>query len=100
MAIITGPKLDEAKRQLTDWYLRTRESLIKAMEEGYPYGSRELSPQEQLQKFVEMGPEDWQFLRTRLTERHRGQPNQRELVEDNIRKYIAHMMRLMYGGRR
>lgn len=100
MAFITGPKLDKAKEELTAWYLRTRESLIKAMEEGYPYGSHELSPQEQVQRFVDSPDEAIETMRQKLVERHRGQPNQRELVEDGIRQYTAHMMRLMYGGRR
>jgi hypothetical protein len=99
MAFITGPELDRAKKELVDWYLRTRKSLIEAMEEGYPYGSYELSPQEQIQRFVGSPDEAIESMRRKLMERHRGQPNRDELVEDDIRRYIAHITQLMRGGR-
>lgn len=99
MAIITGPELDKAKDELVSWYLRTRESLIKALEEGYPYGSHKLSPQEQIRRYVESPQESIRAMRQKLEERHRGKPNQHELVNEGVSEYEAHMNLLMQGGR-
>lgn len=99
MSIITGPKLDELADQLKVWYLETREGLIQALEEGYPYGSVPMSPQEQVNRFLSMTKEDWQVLISRLSERHRGKPNIQNLVREELQDYIQRMTRLSLGGR-
>ncbi|KKL45827.1 hypothetical protein LCGC14_2351740, partial [marine sediment metagenome] len=52
MPLISGPTLDELAKELAKWYIRTREELIKALEEGYPYGSAPLTPREQIDRFM------------------------------------------------
>lgn len=99
MPLITGPELDKVKGELVEWYQTTREMLIKALEEGYPYGSLELSPAEQLQRFLDMTPEESQYMATRLAERYRGLPNQNELVEADLKAYTDSMTRMMGGVR-
>lgn len=100
MPIIAGPELDEIQQELVDWYLDTEKWLIKALEEGgYPYGSVGLTPAQQLQKFAEMTPEEWRYMEGKLMERHRGQPNQRELVEADLKDYTSRMLRMMGGAR-
>lgn len=94
MPIITGPRLDEMARQLREWYITTRDSLMKALEEGYPYGSVPLTPQEQVDRFMSMTPEDWQIMSAKLALRHRGKPNVQELVRKDIQDYITRMSRL------
>jgi len=98
MPIIAGPELDKIKKELIEWYLTTREWLINTLEEGgYPYGAHELSPAEQLQKFMAMTPEEWRYMTTKLAERYRGRPDQRELVEADLRDYTTRMTRMMGG---
>ena len=96
MAIITGPKLDEMSEQLVDWYLKTRDELVDAMEQGYPYGNVPLNPQEQVERFTSMTSEDWQVMATRLAERYRGRPDAQELARADIQLYVTRMAKLAY----
>ena len=66
------------------------------MEQGYPYGSSPLNPQEQVQRFMRMSTEDWQTLIARLGERHKGKPNIQELVRADLQGYITRMSKLAY----
>ncbi len=99
MPIITGPALDEIVEELKEWYLNTREMLIQALEEGYPYGNVPMSPSQQVERFLSMTQEDWQNLIARLAERHRGKPDVQDLVQQELRDYIQRMTRLSLGGR-
>ncbi len=98
MSMMTGPKMDLMKRQLVTWWLDTRQRLISALEEGYPYRSVEQTPDEQIQNFVNMQGPDWVALTDRLKERFKGEPNQAELVQAELTKYQQRMYTLM--GRR
>lgn len=98
MPIITGPALDEIVKELQKWYLDTREMLIQALEEGYPYGNVPMSPSQQVDKFMSMTEKDWEVLISRLSERHRGEPNVQELVRADLQDYIQRMTRLSLGG--
>jgi len=95
MSMMTGPKLDEMKRQLVAWWLNARQRLIAALEEGYPYRSIQQTPEEQIRNFVSMGPVDWTNLADRLKERFKGEPNQEELVQTEMQKYQDRMYTLM-----
>lgn len=95
MSMMTGPKLDEMKTELVSWWLGTRQRLIAALEEGYPYRSIQQTPDEQIQKFTSMGPMDWESLTDRLKERFKGEPNQAELVQAEMQKYQERMYTLM-----
>ncbi|KKL51767.1 hypothetical protein LCGC14_2292200 [marine sediment metagenome] len=98
MSMMTGPKMDLMKEQLVSWWLATRQRLIAALEEGYPYRSTEQSPEQQVQAFVNMQGEDWVALTDRLKERFKGEPDQADLVQAELTKYQQRMYALM--GRR
>ena len=99
MPIITGPSLDEIAKESAAWYIKTREELIQALSEGYPYGSVPLTPREQLDRFMSMTPEDWEALTAKLTERHRGQPKAEELVRKDLETFVAKMNRMAFSRR-
>jgi len=100
MPLIDGPELDKIKKELVEWYLNTRAWLIEALElGGYPYGSRQLSPSEQIERFLQMTPEEWDYMESRLMERYRGRPNQRELVEADLKDYSRRMTQALGGVR-
>jgi hypothetical protein len=95
--LLTGPKLEEMKKRLIEWWLTNRRMLIDRLEEGFPYGSIQLSTEEQIQKFVSMTPQDWNDLIGRLMTRYRGEPNQGQLVRADLEKYQKRMTSLMQG---
>ncbi len=99
MAFVSGPILDKIAKDLTTLYLQTKEELIKRLEEGYPYGSVPLTPQEQVERFMTMTPEDWQELSVKLAERHRGKPNAQELVRKDLEDFVAKMNRIAFARR-
>jgi len=99
MPIITGPSLDEIAKEATAWYIRTREELIQALEEGYPYGSVPLTPSEQVDRFMSMTPEDWEALTDKLADRHRGKPKAEELVREDLEDFVDKMNRMAFSRR-
>lgn len=99
MPIITGPVLDELAKELSAWYIKTREELIQALSEGYPYGNVPLSPREQVDKFLSMTPEDWKDMTDKLAERHRGKPNAQELVREDLEDFVAKMNKMAFSRR-
>jgi len=99
MPIVTGPALDGIAKELTAWYIDTREQLIQALEEGYPYGSVPLTPSEQVERFMSMTPEDWEALTNKLADRHRGKPKAEELVREDLEAFVAKMNRMAFTRR-
>mgnify|MGYP000126209110 CR=1 FL=1 len=99
MAIVTGPSLDEVAKEAAAWYIKTREELIQALEEGYPYGSVPLTPSEQVDRFISMTPEDWEALTNKLTDRHRGKPKAEELVREDLEDFVAKMNKMAFSRR-
>lgn len=99
MPIITGPSLDELAKEAAAWYIKTREELIQALEEGYPYHSVPLAPREQIDRFMSMTEEDWTGLTDKLAERHRGKPNAEELVRKDLEEFVAKMNRMAFSRR-
>ena len=93
--MLTGPELDKMKQELKSWYLDTRQRLIASLEKGYPYRSIQLTPDEQIQKFVGMRQPEWDALTGRLMERFRGEPDQEGLVQTELRRYQERMYTLM-----
>lgn len=98
---LSGPKLDETKEYLIDWYARKRIELIEAFEEVYPYGSKPLSNSEQLAQFQQrlLNPESWTVLIASLHERYRGLPDAAQRVDQDIQDYIRSMRSLTSGMR-
>ncbi len=99
MPIITGPTLDELAKELTAWYINTRELLIQALEEGYPYGSAPLTPREQVERFMDMTPEDWKGLTAKLIDRHRGKPNAEALAREDLDEFTTKMNKMAFTRR-
>ncbi len=99
MPLISGPTLDELAKELTAWYIKTRELLIQALEEGYPYGSTPLTPREQLDKFLSMTPEDWQDLTGKLVDRHRGKPDAEALARKDLEEFTNKMNNMAFSRR-
>ncbi len=99
MPLITGPTLDELAKELTTWYIKTREFLIKALEEGYPYGSVPLTPREQVEKFMSMSPEDWQDMTAQLIDRHRGKPDAEALARKDLEEFSDKMNNMAFTRR-
>ena len=99
MPLITGPTLDELAKELTAWYIETREFLIQALSEGYPYGSVPLTPTEQVEKFMSMTPEDFKELTAKLLDRHRGKPNAEALARQDLEEFTAKMNKQAFSGR-
>ncbi len=91
MPFITGPDLDAMVTDLTDWYYRELETLMEALEEGYPYGSTKLSTTEQYQRYREKTPETWREMILSLEQRFRGFPDSRDRVQAAIDTYVARM---------
>ena len=99
MPLITGPSLDRIAAELRAWYLKTREELIQALSEGYPYGSIPLTPRQQVDRFLSMTPQDWEDMTNKLAERHRGKPNTSELVRKDLEEFVAKMNRMAFSRR-
>ena len=99
MPLITGPTLDELAKELTTWYIETREFLIQALEEGYPYGSVPLTPREQVERFMAMSPEDWQDMTAQLIDRHRGKPDAEALARKDLEEFTNKMNRMAFSRR-
>ena len=99
MPIITGPSLDEIAKESAAWYIKTREELVQALSEGYPYGSIPLTPREQVDKFMSMAPEDWEGLVAKLVDRHRGKPDAEALARKDLEDYVDKMNRMAFSRR-
>ncbi|KKL83585.1 hypothetical protein LCGC14_1973260 [marine sediment metagenome] len=99
MPLISGPTLDELAKELSQWYIKTREELIESLSEGYPYGSSPLTPRQQIDRFMSMTPEDWQELTAKLIDRHRGKPNAEELARKDLEDYVNKMNRMATSRR-
>lgn len=99
MSLITGPSLDEIAKESAAWYIRTREELIQALEEGYPYGSVPLTPRKQVDRFMSMTPEDWEALTSKLVDRHRGKPDAEALAREDLEDFVNKMNRVAFSGR-
>lgn len=92
---LSGPSLQEKADKLRDWYISYRQTLIGQLEQEYPYGSVRLTPADQLVRFTEVQPEDFEALIARLNDKYRGLPNATTLVNQDLAKWVAHSMGLL-----
>lgn len=98
---ISGPALDKIVAEAKEWYIQTKEFLIKAMlTGGYPYGAVRLTPAQQYAKFRAMTPQDWQALEGTLLNVFKGRPDAPFQVERAMAGYVRLMTNLgrVYGG--
>ena len=92
MPAIDGERLDKIAVNLHTWFVLKKKWLIDQLEAGgYPFGNVPLSEREQLTRFINMTPTDWQDLYRGLQLRHRGQPNAQELVMTDINSFRTEM---------
>ncbi|HXH05377.1 MAG TPA: hypothetical protein VNI83_02185 [Vicinamibacterales bacterium] len=93
MPLVTGPELDKIVAEAREWYATTRQWLIEQLSEGYPYGTKPLSPIEQLMRYMEvrMDPQAWRALVMMLEDRYRGLPDARDRVERDLQAYVRRM---------
>lgn len=92
---VSGDFLNQMKTDLTEWYFKTRNEMIEFLSQGTPYGARRITPDEQLDRFMQMTPQDYEALLVRLQNRYRGLPNSETLVSDALSKYLARMFGMM-----
>lgn len=93
-SVVSGPVLDEVVKRVTEWYATTRLKLIEALEDPQAYGQRKLTQLEQLQRFANLQPQDWDSLIANLYDRYRGLPDTESRVNQDLANYIARMVRL------
>lgn len=92
---MNGAHLQELARRYREWLPEYRQRLMAEVEKGGVYGTRQLTPDEQLQRFIEMQPQDYQVLIMRLQQRYAGLQDADDRVNRDISKYISSMVTLM-----
>ena len=91
MSNISGPYFDSIVKEVKEWYFETKERLIKALTEDYPYGSVKLTPEQQLENFRAMSQQDWEALSAKLSLRYKGRPNEDALVQEELTSFMTQM---------
>ena len=91
MALVSGPELEEIRRELAEWAANTRQFLIEQFSAGHPYGSVKKSPQEQLMDYRAMQDADWIQMAHQLEDLYRGLPDRDERVQADLRLYRKRM---------
>lgn len=94
MSGVSGPELDELVEDLRKWFSEQVDWMVERLSEGYPFGSTPLSELEQLQRYRAMQQQDWAALIQQREAIHRGKPNTRELVQQDINDYVGRMQTL------
>lgn len=92
---MNGQYLNRLKKEFLDWYPQYRQRLLAAMEQGEVYGTRPLTPDEQVSRFMEMQPEDYRVLIARLQQRYAGMPNADYLMNRDLATFISRMTTLL-----
>lgn len=95
MPDLSGPKLNKFTRDLAKWAAQRRQFYINALSQGGPYGTTKLTPQEQIQRFVQSTPQDYEAMIVKLNEKYRGLPNAQDLVNKDMANYIRRMIVLL-----
>lgn len=100
---LTGPALDSVVAEVTQWYVQTRLELVKQLSNPYPYGSVQLTPQEQYSNYTQLQPQDKQNMRMALYKLYVGDPDAINKVEQEMLRYDARMQAIgsklgMSGG--
>lgn len=88
---LSGPYFDGLVKELTQWALDLKEDLIAACTEDYPFGSVELTSQQQLENFLSMKQEDLEALSAKLALRHLGHPDADKRVQKDLADFFAYM---------
>lgn len=91
---LSGPYFDSLVKELVGWWLDTKEFLIEALTEGYPFGSEPLTPEQQLENFFRMDQTALEAMSARLSIRHLGHPDADERVQKDLEGFFHHMQGL------
>ncbi len=97
---LTGAQLEQVAREAAEWYYSSAETLMKALEEDFPFGSVKQTPAEQMQQYLAMTPVGWQELFASLERRYRGMPNSSQKIEEAATRYVKRMetIRSQFGS--
>lgn len=99
MPVVSGPQLDEVVEEVKEWYSTMRQWLIERLEEGgHAYGNIKLTQEEQVQKVLSWGPEDWQKLYRQRLERYRGLEDADDRAKADVQRFMVRMSHLIQGG--
>lgn len=91
---LSGPYFDSLVKELVQWWLDTKEFLIEALTEDYPFGSVKLTSEQQLENFLTMDQTALEAMSARLSLRHRGHPDADERVQKDLADFFTHMQSL------
>jgi hypothetical protein len=89
---LSGPRLDKMVERLRVKYFDERLRLINILQGGGPYGTIRLTPEEQLERYGEMMPQDYVALINNLNIKYLGQPNAVDLVNQDLAAFIRRMI--------
>lgn len=92
---VSGPTLQKKVDKLKLWYAERRQFLMNRLSMEYPYGTVKLSPADQLVRFQEVQPQDFEALIAKLNDKYRGLPNATTLVNTDLANWVAHSMGLI-----
>lgn len=95
MADLSGPRLNGLVKDLSIWAANQRQLYINAISQGGPYGTTKLTLDEQIQRFVQSTPQDYEAMIVKLNEKYRGLPNAQDLVNKDMANYIRRMVVLL-----
>lgn len=95
MPDLSGPRLNNIVKDLSLWAAQTRQTYIEALSQGGPYGSQKLTPQEQVMRFIQSTPQDYEGMIAKLNEKYRGLPDAQNKVNTDLAQYIRRMITLM-----
>jgi hypothetical protein len=92
--LLSGPDLDKARDEITTWYVESRLRGIQALSEPYPYGSMQITPEEQYSNYLRLTPQDWQTMRQALHRMYLGHPKASTLIDEELHRYQERMRAL------
>jgi len=91
---LSGPYFDSLVKELVEWWLETKEFLIEALTEDYPFGSVRLTPEQQLENFLRMDQTALEAMSAQLSIRHLGHPDADKRVQKDLADFFSHMQAL------
>lgn len=95
MADLSGPRLNGIVKDLSTWAAQQRQVYINALSQGGPYGTQKLTPAEQIERFIQATPQDYEGMVVKLNEKYRGLPDAQNKVNTDLAQYIRRMITLM-----
>jgi len=91
---LSGPYFDSLVKELVEWWLTTKEFLIEALTQDYPFGSVKLTPEQQLENFLRMDQTAMEAMSAKLSLRYQGYPDADARVQKDLADFFTHMQSL------